>query len=238
MGWGKCHNEKVFSRVVFRLLQLGESSLLSFRLTTNTSINLQDQPPINLPKLQRFQFKSVVCSLKHIGIARWQLPSLQHLRIAPVGAPNPPKELALAFGAQLRSLSIACVDRGSFWDDYPYLTSLSINACLTMIFIAPSIDHPIRELVLEIRSLVFLRKLLLDFIGGSNPDPQGSSPTLISSNRKVILEGLKWMDSLTPLREMMLPNTGWDEFAPYVEDELGETLASARIRYLQDNAEI
>ena len=229
------HNKQAISRVVFRLLQLGESSLFSFHLRTRTSIGLQDQPPINLPKLQRFQLRSAVCRLNDIGIAHWQLPSLQHLR----ATIYPHKELAPAFRVQLRSLSAACVNGGSFWEDYPYLASLYLYAGL-MYFIAPPIDHPIRELVLpsrRIRSPWLLRQLLHQFIGGSNPDPQGSSPTLISSNRKIVLEGLKWMDSVPPFREMILPNAGWHELAPYVEDELGETLASARTRYLQYNTE-
>ena len=237
----RVHNKKAISRVVFRLLQLGEGSLLSFHLRTSTSIPLQDQPPINLPKLQCFQLRSVVCSLKHIGIARWQLPSLQHLRVTPLSIHAPHEELAPAFGAQLRSLSIAYVNQGSFWEDYPHLTSLYLYTGVELTyFIAPSIGHPIRELVLpsyKIHSLELLRELLLKFIGGSNPDPRASCPTLTPSNRKVVLEGLKWRDSVTPFKEMMLPNANWDEFAPYMEDELGETLASARTRYLQDNTE-
>jgi hypothetical protein len=57
----------------------------------------------------------------------------------------------------------------------------------------------------------------------------------MSASRKVVLAGLKWTEDCEIMKEIMSSNVEWEKLAPHVEDELGETLASARARFLKNN---
>lgn len=230
---------RAMSSIILQLLRSVECSLISLYLTTEARINLRGDPPINLPKLQHFGLESTVCYLTYIGVECWQLPSLQHLSASLLGARYTQNELAPAFGAQLISFSSPFLRRQSFWGNYPALTSLHARNALSS-FVMPPIDHPIRELALswdEIYSPYALQMLLREFLGVTNQYSQVSSPTSTASNRKVVLVGLKWTDDDELVGTMTFPITGWEAVAPYVEDELGETLASAKARLTRGNTE-
>jgi hypothetical protein len=224
------------SSAVYQLLRAVESSLVSFHLTTETSI-LRDQSTINLPKLQRFRLKSAGCFLSSISIARWQLPSLQYLDASLLGGRYMHLELAPVFGARLRSLSSlhSLHLRGeTFWKRFPMLVSLQLHAGWQY-FVVPPIHHPIRELVLSLRrgcSRAGIKMIILAFVRPSDQHAQASNPSLTSRSRKVVLAGLKWSENCRVVEEMMLPDASWEKVAPFVEDELGETLASVRARFM------
>jgi hypothetical protein len=55
----------------------------------------------------------------------------------------------------------------------------------------------------------------------------------MSGSRKVVLVCLKWTEDCKIMMAIMSSYIEWEELAPHVEDELGETLASARARFLK-----
>jgi hypothetical protein len=227
-------DRKATSSVVFRLLQAVGSSLSTFHLTTETPV-LNDQSPINLPKLQYFRLRSARCYLDSISIEGWQLPSLLHLEASLLGGRYMLGQLAGAFGTQLLSLSCSHVfslEINSFWKKFPTLTSLQLQADWPY-FVRPPVHHPIRELVLFMNkdSSRSFQALIFDFLRAPDLHTQGLGQTSASGCRKVVLAGLTWRKNCRIVGRMMLPNASWDKIAPYVEDEFGETLASAKFRF-------
>jgi hypothetical protein len=103
---------------------------------------------------------------------------------------------------------------------------------------APLIHHPMRELVLDLQethSTTSVAAIIRSFISSAYQHPQPLSPTIQSASRKVVLAGLKWTEDCMIIREIMTWNVEWEKLAPHVEDDLGETLASARARFLKNN---
>jgi hypothetical protein len=233
---------KVISSATSRLLRAVKRSLIIFHLTTETFI-LRDEPPI-LPKLQRFRLKSSFRSLDSIEFERWQLPSLQYLETSldPLADQYVYGKLAATFGAQLRSFSplhARYLNWSAFWVHFPTLASLHVQG-FSWHFIAPPIDHPMRELVLNMQpgySRRAVQALILEFVGVADQHSQGSNLASISDHRKVVLDGLKWKEDC-PIMSVMLSSVHWERIAAHVEDELGETLASATTRFSKDNRRI
>jgi hypothetical protein len=234
---------EVATSVVSHLLWAAASSLISFHLTTDTTI-LRGRPQ-NLPKLQRFRLELSNYYRDSIGITSWQLPSLQCLEISldPLGDDHVHGELATALGAQLRScytLHSRYLIGNEFWENFPILASLRVH-CLWRNIVLPPIHHPMRELVVDVEqvySRAMVRMLIRKFIGVAHQHSQASGPTVMPVSRKVVLAGLKWTEDHHVIEAMVFPHADWKELASYVEDELGETLASAGTRFPKKNSDL
>jgi hypothetical protein len=148
--------------------------------------------------------------------------------------------LATAFGGKLRSLSSPYsryLTSNAFWENFPTLTSLCVHS-LWWGIVLPPIHHPMNELVLDMQrgySPSLFNSLIRRFISAAYQYPQASSPAVMSASRKVVLVGLKWTEDCKVMKEIMGWNVEWEKLAPHVEDELGETLAAARARFLKNN---
>jgi hypothetical protein len=207
---------------VLQLLRAVKSSLLSFHLVTERPL-----PPLTLPKLQHFRLTSAPLSLTMPTIEHWQLPSLRHLDVPP---PNNARYwcevLAPAFGAQLRSLSAltaATYQNGdAFWEKFPALMSLHLHGGGGFpSFVAPPAPHPMRELVLSGDPQAPRYALVAAFVGVAEQ----------AGRRRVVLAHWRWTEDCLIFQEMVLSDSIWKKVAQYVEDELGETLASASLRF-------
>jgi hypothetical protein len=228
---------EVVSSVVFGLLRVVAGSLISFHLATAVT-TIRGLPPV-LPKLQRFRLEASHHFVSLIAVENWQLPSNQYMELeTPVlmGDPTVLRKLATAFGAQLRSLAIiggSSLTSNAFWEIFPNLTSLHVHT-LRPEMVLPPIHHPMRELVLSwvLGEPRILFDVVLPCVCPAYQHPQASGLTV---SRKVVLAGLKWTEDCTVMKKIMRSNVEWEKLAPHVEDMFGETLASARARFLKNN---
>jgi hypothetical protein len=216
--------------------------LINFHLTTE-AITLHGSPPV-LPKLQRLRLEPSTYLLNIISFETWRLPSIQYLdaTLPDLGTYGGEHKHITAFGAQLRSLS-SFLSRhllwDEFWEKYPTLTSLRVQS-VSWDIVVPPIHHPMRELVLDLQephARTSVAATICSFLSAAYQHRHTSSPTLMSASRKVVLAGLKWTEDCKIMKEILIWNVEWEKLAPHVEDELGETLASARVRFLKGAAD-